>query len=202
VSQEIGTAPRGIRLDSGDLGDLAVEARRLLDDAGFADASIIASGGLDEIEIHRLVTAGAPIDGFGVGTALTVSQDHPGLDIVYKLVDYDGRPVAKFSGDKSTFPGAKQVFRPDQAITGDVLSLRHVHEPGEPLLRPAWRDGQRLLEPLDLDAVRERIRAGLRALPDGWRHPPYLERAPMPRIGSDLSQLTEQVRQTAYEHPA
>jgi nicotinate phosphoribosyltransferase len=202
VCQEIGTAPRGIRLDSGDLGDLATEARQLLDDAGFEDAGIIASGGLDEVEIHRLVTAGAPIDGFGVGTALTVSQDHPGLDIVYKLVEYDGRPVAKFSGDKSTFPGAKQVFRPDQAITGDVLSRRHVHEPGQPLLRPAWRDGQRLLEPLDLAAVRERIRARLSTLPDDWRHPPYLERAPMPRIGSALSQLTEQVRQTAYEHPA
>jgi nicotinate phosphoribosyltransferase len=78
VCHELGLTPKGVRLDSGDLGALAVEARRLLDDAGFADAIVLASGGLDEVSIHELVTAGAPIDGFGVGTALTVSDDRPG----------------------------------------------------------------------------------------------------------------------------
>jgi nicotinate phosphoribosyltransferase len=199
VCHELGITPRGVRLDSGDLGELAREARRLLDDAGFEHASIIVSGGLDEIDIHELVTSGAPIDGFGVGTALTVSQDQPGLDIVYKLVEYDDRPVAKFSGVKSTFPGAKQVFRPEHGITGDVLSVRHDREPGDPLLRPAWRDGERLLEPFDLDIIRKRTRTGLSGLPDDWRHPPYVERVPMPRIGTALRQLTEQVRHTAFE---
>jgi len=73
VCHELAISPRGVRLDSGDLGALAIEARRLLDDAGFEESIVIASGGLDEHEIHRLVTDGAPIDGFGVGTSLAVS---------------------------------------------------------------------------------------------------------------------------------
>jgi nicotinate phosphoribosyltransferase len=198
VCHELGIRPRGVRLDSGDLGGLAVEARRLLDDAGFDDSIVIASGGLDEHAIHELVSAGAPIDGFGVGTALTVSQDHPGLDIVYKLVAYEQRPVAKFSGVKSTLPGPKQVFRPDADPTRDILSVRDADEPGQPLLRPVWRDGQRLIEPFDVEAVRERVRAELATLPDAWRTPPYPEQAPLPTIGTELEQLTEQVRHEAF----
>ncbi|MEX1179080.1 MAG: nicotinate phosphoribosyltransferase [Nitriliruptor sp.] len=202
VSQELGIRPRGVRLDSGDLGALAVEARRLLDAAGFDDSVVIVSGGLDEHAIHDLVTAGAPIDGFGVGTALTVSQDHPGLDIVYKLVAYDGRAVAKFSGVKSTFPGPKQVFRHDADPTRDVLSVRDADETGQPLLRPVWRDGRRLDGPFDVEAVRERVRSELAALPEAWRTPPYLDEAPLPTIGDDLDRLTEQVRRDAFGEDA
>jgi nicotinate phosphoribosyltransferase len=199
VSQELGRAPRGVRLDSGDLGQLAVEARRLLDEAGFEAAEVIASGGLDEVEIHRLVSDGAPIDGFGVGTSLTVSQDVPGLDIVYKLVEYDGRPVAKFSGAKSTFPGRKQVFRRDDDVSKDTLSLRAAEEPGVPLLQPAWRDGARLIDSFEVEAVRERVRHGLEMLPGAWRRPPYVEEAPLPVVGRALGELTEEVRQSAFD---
>ncbi|MEX2486498.1 MAG: nicotinate phosphoribosyltransferase, partial [Nitriliruptoraceae bacterium] len=202
VCHELDIQPRGVRLDSGDLGELAVEARRLLDDAGFEESRVIVSGGLDEYAIHELVQSGAPVDGFGVGTALTVSQDHPGLDIVYKLVDYDGRSVAKFSGVKSTFPGPKQVFRSDGDVTRDVLSVRDAQESGEPLLRPVWRDGQRLDDPFDLEVIRARVTAGLDRLPDSWRTPPYLDEAPLPTIGSDLEALTEQVRRTAFGEDA
>ncbi len=194
VCQELGIEPKGVRLDSGDMGALAVDARRLLDDAGYVAATIFASGGMDEEEIQRLVTEGAPIDGFGVGTALTVSQDHPGLDIVYKLVEYDDRPVAKFSGVKSTFPGRKQVVRRNGRPTDDVLSLRDATEEGAPLLRPVWRDGQRLVPVDEVEAVRERVRAGLDALPDTWRRPPYVDPAPLPTLGRALEELTEQVR--------
>lgn len=202
VAHELGITPRGVRLDSGDLGGLAVEARRLLDDAGFGDAAVLASGGLDEFEIHDLVTSGAPIDGFGVGTSLTVSQDHPALDIVYKLVAYDGRPVAKFSGVKSTFPGPKQVFRPDEDMAHDVLSVRDAAEVGRPLLQPVWRDGERLADPFDIATARHRVRAGLAALPEDWRVPPYPDEAPLPRIGADLEALTEQVRTRAFGNGA
>ena len=68
---------RGIRLDSGDLAALAAGARRILDQAGLRDVEIFASGGLDEHAIARLVAGGAPISGFGVGTAMGVSQDEP-----------------------------------------------------------------------------------------------------------------------------
>jgi nicotinate phosphoribosyltransferase len=198
VCHELGIRPRGVRLDSGDLGELAVEARRMLDDAGFEHSIVIASGGLDEYAIHELVTGGAPIDGFGVGTALTVSQDYPGLDIVYKLVAYDERAVAKFSGVKSTFPGPKQVFRPDADVTRDVLSVRDADELGRPLLRPVWRDGRRLDEPFDLEAVRERVRTELAPLPETWRTPPYLQQAPLPTIGDGLDRLTQRVRREAF----
>jgi len=199
VSRELGITPRGVRLDSGDLGQLAVEARRLLDDAGFQDAEVIASGGLDEEEIHRLLSAGAPIDGFGVGTSLTVSQDAPGLDIVYKLVEYDGRPVAKFSGDKSIFPGRKQVFRRDQDVAKDTLSVRDGDDAGTPLLHAAWRDGTRLIADFDHETVRERVREGLQLLPQSWRRPPYVEHTPLPTLGRALEDLTEEVRRSAYE---
>lgn len=198
VCHELGMSPRGVRLDSGDLGALAVEARQVLDEAGFTDASVMASGGLDEYEIHGLVTSGAPIDGFGVGTALTVSQDHPGLDIVYKLVDDDGRPVAKFSGAKSTFPCAKQVFRPATGIADDVLTVRDGTAVGEPLLRPVWRDGRRLRDPEDVDRVRTRVRAGLDALPAAWRRPPYVQEAPGPALGRELRQMVDEVRRAAF----
>ena len=199
VCQELGIEPKGVRLDSGDMGALSVEARRLLDDAGYVDATIFASGGMDEEEIHRLVTDGAPIDGFGVGTALTVSQDHPGLDIVYKLVEYDGRPVAKFSGVKSIFPGRKQVFRGEQGPADDVLSRREATEEGRPLLEPVWRDGDRLREDDEVATVRDRVRVGLDTLPDAWRRPPYVDDAPLPTLGRSLDALTTEVRRAVVD---
>ncbi|HEX9124537.1 MAG TPA: nicotinate phosphoribosyltransferase, partial [Actinomycetota bacterium] len=78
VIRELGLTDRlGIRLDSGDLGQLSLEARRILDDAGLAGVRIFASGGLDELDVDRLVQAGAPIDAFGVGTRVGVSADAP-----------------------------------------------------------------------------------------------------------------------------
>ena len=102
---------RGIRLDSGDLLELSRRARALLDEVGFEDAMILASGGLDEIDIARLVDAGAPIGGFGVGTKLEASSSAPFLDMAYKLVELDGRPVLKLSAGRATLPGRKQVWR-------------------------------------------------------------------------------------------
>ena len=78
---------RAIRLDSGDLDQLARLSRRMLDDAGLTNVQIVASGGLDEDQIDRLTACNAPIDLFGVGTDLAVSSDAPALDIAYKLVD-------------------------------------------------------------------------------------------------------------------
>jgi nicotinate phosphoribosyltransferase len=182
----------GIRLDSGDLGVLAVEARRMLDEAGHADARIFASGGLDEFVIHDLVTAGAPIDAFGVGTALTVSRDHPACDIVYKLVAYDGDPRAKYSTDKVLLPGAKQVVRGDGPAS-DVLALRDEDHPGEALLAPVWRGGERLLGG-DLESARERAVGQLAGLPDAWRDPDGPPEPPTPRISPGLADLAERLR--------
>src|ERR687895_2523858 len=142
----------GIRLDSGDLAALAKEARRALDDAGLTDVEILASGGLDEDALAALDGAGAPIDAFGVGTKIGVAEDAPGLDTVYKLVAYDGEPVAKLSTAKATLPGPKQVWR-RRVMAGDLIGLADEDGPpgGEPLLVPALRDGRRMVD-TSLDA--------------------------------------------------
>jgi nicotinate phosphoribosyltransferase len=139
VARELAAEGRrlaAIRLDSGDLAGLARMARERLDTGGFPEVKIFASGGLDEYSIEALVAAGAPIDGFGVGTAFGVSEDAPTLESVYKLVEIDGRPVAKASTGKATLPGAKQVWR-RPGFAGDILALATETAPAadtEPLL--------------------------------------------------------------------
>jgi nicotinate phosphoribosyltransferase len=83
--RERGFQLQGIRLDSGDLAELSKQARRMLDEAGFSEAKIVASGDLDEYEIERLLAHGASIDVFGVGTRLATAFDEPALNGVYKL---------------------------------------------------------------------------------------------------------------------
>lgn len=158
--------PVGVRLDSGDLLTLSRETRRLLDQAGRPDISIVASGGLDEYSVAGLLDAGAPIDAFGVGTRVGVSADAPSLDSAYKLVEYDGRPVMKLSAGKETLPGPKQVYRPDGV--DDLLATRT--EPGPqgtaPLLAPVMERGRRLAPREPLGAARDRLTADLALLPD------------------------------------
>ncbi|MGH8999149.1 MAG: nicotinate phosphoribosyltransferase [Acidimicrobiia bacterium] len=163
-----GQALRGIRLDSGDLDGLARLARRRLDDAGLTHTLVLVSGGLDEHTIAGLVAAGAPIDGFGVGTSLGVSEDAPALETVYKLVQVDGRAVAKRSPGKATLPGAKQVWRTG-GFGGDVLGLAgEAGPPGShPLLEvvPPTRPG-----PADqVAAARARFAADWAELPDSYK---------------------------------
>ena len=158
---------RAIRLDSGDLYDLAIKARALLDAAGLDGVSIFASGGLDESEIARLLDRGAPIDGFGVGTAMGVSEDAPSLDLAYKLCAYAGRGRSKLSPGKPILPGRKQVFRTER---GDVIARSGETLPGRPLLRPVMQDGRRVPGTRDdLDAIRARAAAEVAALPAAVR---------------------------------
>jgi nicotinate phosphoribosyltransferase len=161
----------GVRLDSGDVLALSREVRRVLDRAGLAHVRIFVSGGLDEYAIDELLSAGAPIDAFGVGTRMDVAADHPYLDMAYKLVHYDGRNVLKVSTGKETWTGEKQVWRrrgPDGRFAGDVLGLRDEAPPdrlAEPLLQPVMADGQVLAPPPALEAIRARCAAEVAALP-------------------------------------
>jgi len=149
----------GIRLDSGDLAAEASDCRKMLDEAGFKDIKIMASGGLDEHKITRLLSDGAPIDGFGVGTAIGVSNDEPALELAFKLTEYADRPRMKNSPGKQSFPGRKQVYRrlgPDGRIAQDVVAARDEVFEGDPLLKPVMRHGQVIegaIPPLD-DQVR------------------------------------------------
>ena len=135
-----------IRLDSGDLAELAYESRRILDDAGLQRVRIFASSSLDEDQIARLVDAGAPIDGFGVGTEMGVSRDVPTIDIVYKLVEYAGRGRFKLAPGKEVLPGRKQIFRFERAGVAerDVLGRDGERLGGRALLEPVMRKGARL----------------------------------------------------------
>ncbi len=163
----------GIRLDSGDLGAEAVECRRMLDAAGFTNVKIMASGGLDEYRIAELVAENAPIDGFGVGTAIGSAKDGAALELAFKLTEYANLPRMKNSPGKQSFPGRKQVYRQlgmDGGIAQDIVAGREEVHDGEPLLKPVMRQG-RIIEgaipPLD-DQVKT---AGQRieALPERFR---------------------------------
>ncbi|MDX2820321.1 nicotinate phosphoribosyltransferase [Streptomyces ipomoeae] len=197
VLRDLDHAARGpgsaVRLDSGDLGALAVRARALLDAGGLPDVRIIASGGLDEYSVDELVRSGAPIDIYAVGTRVGVSADAPFLDSAYKLVEYDGRPVMKLSSAKVTAPGQKQVFR--RPGYGDVIGVRDEQPPrqGVPLLVTVMERGRRTVERPTLEESRERFAADLAGLPPAARR----IRAPVaPRAvtSGQLTSLSEQVR--------
>jgi nicotinate phosphoribosyltransferase len=137
---------RAVRLDSGDLAELAKQARKLLDEAGLKGVHLFASSGLDEYKIAKLIEAGAPIDGFGVGTGLAISTDAPDLDMAYKLVEYGGESRTKLSSAKVIYPGRKQVFRVVEQgrAVRDVVARHDEQCEGEPLLQPVMRGGKRL----------------------------------------------------------
>lgn len=167
-----GARPRAVRIDSGDLARTAKEVRAALDAGGCDDVGIFASGDLDEDAVAGLVAAGAPIDGFGVGTRMGTSADAPYLQAVYKLVEQAGAPRMKTSPGKATVPGRKQVrrLRENGRLAGDVVTRFDDHDsPGEAMLRPVVRDGRRIEPPATLDEARARCRDGLAALPDGLR---------------------------------
>lgn len=124
-----------------------------------------------------------------------MSSDDPALDIVYKLVDYQGVPRAKLSEKKGTLPGTKQVFR-SQGPESDVLALRSERLPGRTLLSPAW-DG-RVLPAFEPGAVRDRVESELAAVPPDWRTPPYPESPPMPEINEELVDLADRLAQREH----
>lgn len=165
-----GPAVRGIRLDSGDLVELAQETRTLLDQAGLTDVMIFASGGLDETKIVELLDRGAPIDGFGVGTRMGTSADQPALDSAYKLCGYAGEPRMKLSTGKSNLPGRKQVIRQYENGTAaqDLIVTEEERLEGAPLLELVMRDGERTDAGTrrPLDAIREHAAARIAELPD------------------------------------
>ena len=184
LARELGPRFRisAVRLDSGDLGDLAVKSRRVLDDAGLHHVTIFASGGLHEDEIARLVAAGAPIDGFGVGTDMGVSRDAPSLDVAYKLVEYAGRGRMKLSTGKALLPGRKQIFRVerDGFADHDVLGRRDEEPNGRALLQHVMAGGQRCpAGRVTLDEARAHAKSELDRLPPRVRDrepatPPYV----------------------------
>jgi nicotinate phosphoribosyltransferase len=197
-----GISIQGVRLDSGDLVALARSARRILDAAGLTDAVVFASGNLEEYRLRDLLAAGAPINGFGVGTSLVTSADAPSLDAVYKLQEYAGRPRRKRSAAKATWPGRKQVYRLSDAsgrFHHDVVTVEGDRQDGEALLIPVMRGGKRLGKPEPLPETRARAAAQLERLPARLT---ALETAPDPYrvdIAPALRKLADEVDRATAE---
>lgn len=188
---------RAVRLDSGDLASLAKSVRKILDDGGLADTKIFASGGLDEDKIASLLGAGAPIDGFGVGTSLATSGDVPALDCAYKLQEYDGVARRKRSAGKATWPGRKQVWRQLDAsgrMAADIVSLEDAAPAGTSLLQKVMTGGRRTAPPESLDRIRRRAALNLASLPDALRELEPASPAAYPVwIADDILRLADQV---------
>ena len=208
LAQELGDdlSVRGIRLDSGNLVDLARKARELLDAAGLGKLEIFASGSLDEYRAAELVASGAPIDGFGVGTRMGVSRDAPDLELAYKLTAYAGEGRLKTSPGKPVLPGPKQVFRVEEAgcAVRDVVARHDEELPGRPLLDEVMRDGRRLTAGrVSLEQIRARAASELARLPSGIRalepaNPPYPVKV-SEALRSDHKRVLERVRRAASE---
>lgn len=172
-----GLRPPSVRLDSGDLAALSRETRAILDAAGLRETKIFATSDLDEYRIAELLAAGAPIDGFGVGTALTTVSDAPALSAVYKLVEIErgGSPIGtiKLSHDKHTWPGAKQIWRVQRggAAVEDVVAAidEAAIVSASPLLVPVMRGGRRTDPSEPIAVARDRCAAAVASLPDRVR---------------------------------
>ena len=201
--QADGISIRAVRLDSGDLIELSKRVRRVLDDGSLGNVAIFVSGGLDEDAIAAMMRAGAPIDGFGVGTSLTTSSDAPALDCAYKLEEYAGLARRKRSAGKVTWPGRKQIWRTsgaDGRFAGDVLSLEDDGgEPGEPLIIPVMRGGRRLAKPPTLAAIRTRAAHDLERLPDPLRRLEPGASYPV-RVGDRLVELAADFDRRLAQH--
>jgi nicotinate phosphoribosyltransferase len=219
----------GIRLDSGDLAHLSIEARKLLDDAGFPDAKIVASNDLDEGLIGSLLEQGARIDVFGVGTKLVTAFDQPALGGVYKLGATrapDGTWIDRIKLSeqpiKISNPGVLQVrrLRLGGELTGDVIydveagyagpTLHDIEHPSLPALTPAFDTSEDLLVPRlqdgrpvgddeSLEAIRARAARELAALSPRTRR--FLNPQPYP-VGLDarVHARKQELVRAAREH--
>ncbi len=197
--------PFGVRIDSGDLLAESRRVRARLDTAGLQATKIFASGDLDERQIAGLVERQAPIDVFGVGTALSTSSDAPALGGVYKLVEVEraglAQPVLKLSPGKATYPGAKQVWRvtDNGRATNDVLAADGEPPPGRgrPLLGQVMRRGRRVRPASPLRAIRRRALEAIEEMP------PDVLRLEEPAayrvvVSDGLAQLTEDLQRRMH----
>ncbi len=193
---------KAVRLDSGDLAEHARRVRKILDDGGLEQVGIFSSGGLDEYALSDLLNAGAPIDGFGIGTSMDTSADAPYLDCAYKLTEYAHIARRKRSEGKATWPGRKQVYRrydKQSRMQGDILTLDDDVLTGESLLRPHMKEGKRLTPPEPLLDIRQRATVQLERLPEALRTLATTPAHPV-RVSEKLQALARAVDKSQQRH--
>ncbi|MGD2029447.1 MAG: nicotinate phosphoribosyltransferase [Desulfobacterales bacterium] len=171
--KENGHSLIGVRLDSGDMVDLSQKVRKIFDDAGLSNVKIFASSGFDEFKIAKIISQGAKIDAFGVGTKVGVSADAPYLDVVYKMVHFKDRDVRKLSPGKMTLAGEKQVFRksdPNGRYLEDIIGLRDdIINQSRPLLKKVMENGEMLQPHPSLQTIRDRFKKNFALLDDRYK---------------------------------
>ncbi len=170
----LGRPLAAVRIDSGDFVTLSREVRKLLDQANLQDVKIMLSGDLNEDRIAHLLADGAPVDSFGVGTELATSADAPSMGAIYKIVELESngatRATAKYSPDKTSLPGAKQIFRyPDRDLVGCSGECACG---AEALQKPVMVNGEIICRQT-LDEARERARRQLAAIQPGQHSVEY-----------------------------
>lgn len=193
-----GLRPSAVRLDSGDLASLSRQVRHILDAGGLSETKIFVSGDLDEHRIDSLLTAGAPVDAFGVGAAISTSSDVPSLGGVYKLVEIERdcakTPVMKRSPGKHTHPGRKQVWRifEDETASRDVMQLadESAIQGARPLLERVMVDGRRVSRAPALLELRAGCQAEISRLPAAVRRLDHAACYPV-ELGNALSEMIE-----------
>jgi nicotinate phosphoribosyltransferase len=174
-----GKTVNAIRLDSGDLYNLSVNSRRLLTNYNQYTTKIVATNDLDEYSITDLIQKGAPIDSFGVGTQLVSTPDCPSFGFVHKLIEVDGRAVAKKAdGSKGTWPGKKQVWRTvspyknTTVMTQDTISTFSENSPSECAVPMVQQYAIAKTNPKDIEQARHFFKETLAILP------PYMKTIP------------------------
>jgi nicotinate phosphoribosyltransferase len=159
---------RAIRIDSGDLSVLAQHSRELLDSLGATETKIIVSGDMDEYSIATL--AAEPVDMYGAGTAVVTGSGAPTANLVYKLVEVEGRPVVKRSENKATVGGRKTAIRrhkPTGTATEEIVYSQGVpdHRMNDRLLQRSFVVGGEVAPAVPLAESREHLRQCLISIP-------------------------------------
>lgn len=167
--EEKGGRLGAVRLDSGDLVDLSIKVRQVLDEEGLPYVKILASNDLNEYKIDELIKQGARIDCYCVGTEMITAKPVAAIGGVYKLVaDNDGAKI-KLSEGKRTLPGLKQVYRLtglDGKFAGDTISIEGEAAEGTPLLEQVVRNGKRVNARRSIAEIRQYALENVAMLPD------------------------------------
>lgn len=205
ASEIIGEPAKAIRIDSGNLIELAKMAREM-DKSKEKFLGIILTSDIDLEMVNRIVNSEAPVNGLGIGTKMAAPSNPSALGGVYKLVEIevDGamEPVIKISGDevKILLPGRKDVWRRNKygVYSQDIITLTG-ENPGEgftPVLVPLMKDGEMLINPWKLPNIRSYARRNISLLPEEVRR----SNNPLPypvAISDDLADLKKELIKNA-----